>query len=543
MSPTLMPAAFLAKELRVLGPVWLVAAASMAITIATGADLEWGMLAYLVGTVALGALSIGHEYAHHTLPVLLVQPVSRSQILASKLGLLLLLLVTLSTIGWLMLYDPAVGPGGHAAHVWAGLIVALTLPLGLLVAPCVTLLARNLTAGVILTLAVPLLLWLAGEFWRSLSLGFGTVATDFERPRLLLTWGIVATATVAALLVYPLFARAQVAGDGGGVSLPMRGSVSVSRRRSHPLAALARKELRLQSMPLAVAGLFALTWTALSLMDADRLIAAESFRGMAHLYLVMIAMLAGAQACAEERASGTHVFDLLHPVSPSTKWVVKAGHALTAALVLGLGLITLLDRAMPLMTPDAFTAYRDGYPEPGMFFPFYGLHLFSAGAQGSPYSVALAPPVPPSSVYVSVTLLLAVVSLYASSLCGAGLRAFLLALPLTYVLSWLQERAVWFGLSQWHASEDRADRAWRMGLLSEQPVSTFWTSEPVIHALATFATALFLCLCLALAHRNYRSLQQSPRRIAVQVVGLCAFAGVGSLVVMGTSWLWFWVRA
>src|SRR5688572_20547112 len=95
------------KELRALLPWWgAVVVAIFACgqagrlnTMSLG-DLQavWsaGLLAFVAGSVALGAMSIGHEYTYRTLPALLAQPISRARLLGTKLAVLALLLAGLS---------------------------------------------------------------------------------------------------------------------------------------------------------------------------------------------------------------------------------------------------------------------------------------------------------------------------------------------------------------------------------------------------------------------------------------------------------------
>ena len=73
------------KEIRALLPLWLGCVALVWIS-AVG-DRFWfraGFLAYLLGSAALGALSIGHEYTNRTLSLLLSLPVSRRRMFAMK---------------------------------------------------------------------------------------------------------------------------------------------------------------------------------------------------------------------------------------------------------------------------------------------------------------------------------------------------------------------------------------------------------------------------------------------------------------------------
>src|SRR6185295_7486037 len=57
-----------------------------------------GVFAYFLGIAGLGALSIGHEYSHRTLGMLLAQPARRQHILLVKLGVLAGMLLTVSAV-------------------------------------------------------------------------------------------------------------------------------------------------------------------------------------------------------------------------------------------------------------------------------------------------------------------------------------------------------------------------------------------------------------------------------------------------------------
>src|SRR6185295_10870564 len=75
----------LAKEIRALLPLWL---GCVVLVWAGGlGDSFWfrvGFIAYLVGSAALGALSVGQEYTNGTLPMLLSLPISRRRMFAMK---------------------------------------------------------------------------------------------------------------------------------------------------------------------------------------------------------------------------------------------------------------------------------------------------------------------------------------------------------------------------------------------------------------------------------------------------------------------------
>ena len=64
------------------------------------------MLAYVLGSVALGALSIGHEYTNRTLTLLLSLPADRRRLYLVKLGVLIPMLLTLGALAFGLLFNP-----------------------------------------------------------------------------------------------------------------------------------------------------------------------------------------------------------------------------------------------------------------------------------------------------------------------------------------------------------------------------------------------------------------------------------------------------
>ena len=74
---------------------------------------------YFLGSIALGALSMGHEYSGGTLTLLLSQPRRREYLFLLKMGVLALLLLVLSAVARIALFS-APGPDGlPAVLAWA----------------------------------------------------------------------------------------------------------------------------------------------------------------------------------------------------------------------------------------------------------------------------------------------------------------------------------------------------------------------------------------------------------------------------------------
>ena len=117
------------KELRALFVPWLLILSAVIMAgLADGALLA---PITVIGVVSLGAWSIGHEYTHRTLPLLLSQPVVRGEVLAGKLlglfvSLSLSMLMGFAASGAVILGVTQPNVGGGAL---AGLVIGLTLAL------------------------------------------------------------------------------------------------------------------------------------------------------------------------------------------------------------------------------------------------------------------------------------------------------------------------------------------------------------------------------------------------------------------------------
>src|SRR4051812_43220443 len=87
------------KDLRALLPLWAACIATMiGGRLAGGEYLDFSIVGYLLGSAAIGAWSIGHEYAHRTLGTLLTLPVPRWRIWLWKLEVTAPLLLSLNMI-------------------------------------------------------------------------------------------------------------------------------------------------------------------------------------------------------------------------------------------------------------------------------------------------------------------------------------------------------------------------------------------------------------------------------------------------------------
>ena len=88
------------KEVRALLPTWVACAAAMSVAALVAVEPfgRWGVFAYVWGSIQLAALSIGHEYTHGTLPLLLTLPSNRPRLLLAKLSAVLPMLAALFVV-------------------------------------------------------------------------------------------------------------------------------------------------------------------------------------------------------------------------------------------------------------------------------------------------------------------------------------------------------------------------------------------------------------------------------------------------------------
>ena len=85
------------KEGRALLPTFIATAAAVSLGPLLGMPgAALVLIAFCWGVVALGAHSIGHEYAHRTLPLLLGQPRRRGRMLAAKAVVLVPMVLALT---------------------------------------------------------------------------------------------------------------------------------------------------------------------------------------------------------------------------------------------------------------------------------------------------------------------------------------------------------------------------------------------------------------------------------------------------------------
>ncbi len=315
--------AFVAKELRLLLPAYVMALLLAVVPVWTlpGSDQNAATLAlypFWLGVSFLGLSCFGREFTLRTFPLLLVQPRERATIWRTKVSVLaaatgsVFLAWFLSCAAFGGAGDPwreALGIGAAAAVVtFAGGLWS-------------TLLLRQITAA----------------FWFTLLIPGAILMFTRDAPKAVIFAALGAYAVAGFWWARRQFLHAQdVAWTGGIISFPAwRGasdSAGSALRRYRPLAALFWKELQLHQV-----GLLGMAWLFLVHLGviwlrkagADHLsptleVALQVFGG---LWLV-VPLLAGSPAVAEERKLGTLEGHLCLPVSSRIQLALKLAVAL-----------------------------------------------------------------------------------------------------------------------------------------------------------------------------------------------------------------------
>jgi hypothetical protein len=497
------------KEIRALLPVW---AAAMAIAVSVlllpddRSQSGWWWAGFLVSRlapyvfmltpVALGAFAMGHEFSHRTWPMLLSQPMTRSRLLAVRMSVLVAMIGSVTVCSGLALR--------HAdARAWArysAMVVEegtfppeVIIPLigGLLVAPWITLVARSAIAGMIAVLVGPGLLYAGSLILARLVYGpltsadraVSAAASAFTQASW--RWGMVCLAAVAGWGLWHSFLRAEaVERTSATINAWRFRRVTLSdwvSRRGTVIGSLVAKELRLQVPTFAVAGLFAIVW-GVSLSVPDRL--PSLFSTYQVLFGMLLALLAGSVATAEERQFGTIASQLLLPQAAWRQWTVKLVVVFGVVAALSVGLNLLLGAASPEdIRSHLRLAFRGEVPE-----------LLGALA------------------------LVTTVAFYVSSFTSGGLRALVLAgaggVAMIYMV---QTAAVLIRAFLFETGLFSTLRATRANL---ELITRLQIAIVVVTAL----------IALGYAFRNHRFSDIGPRRIGAQVATMYVWL-VGSLVI------------
>ena len=493
------------KELRALLPMW--AAVMVGLALSGAYSRLFGgnpaLLVFVLGAFALGALSIGHEYSAGTLATLLALPVSRTRLLAAKLAAVVTLLFPLAVVMSFL----TVATSGSAGAGLLTIVVVLPLAFGLLVAPWMSILAKGPLGGVVFTAA--LLVGVVAGLSLSQHL-FGD--TDGVR---LIRQPFFVVCLVGAILGWRAFTRLEAI-DGARdfrVSARSKAHSNVASAARRPaLLALAMKELQLQQMTFIVAALsFVSIMTFVWLEQAHYAFAGGLPYPLSMLHQIVVPILAGALASAEERGLGTLDWQALQPIAAWKQWAIKIGIAIALAVLLGAAGL----RFVLWINPSADLA---------VFGRSAGADLWRGGELSATIAIGLA-----------------LVSTYVSSFSTSGLRATITAVPViggllllgTVVFAALGSRSPVPMLGNillpiaWHLHRGRFT-------IAEQ--ARAWWLVPGVAALAAGAAAWLL---LRFGLTNHRASRPDIRSLVRQAAAIGLWAVMSTVAITATS-AWYW---
>jgi hypothetical protein len=464
----------IAKELRALLPAWGACAAVLLACAGVPQLRAFGAPAYFVGASAVGAFSVGHEYTHRTLHVLLSQPISRHRIIFTKLGVLAALLAAL-----LALASATVGfKSGDAlfgrAFLWLPVLAAL------FISPWLTLAVRSPVGGTVFTVAIVGMLLTLGDWIGVARYGYTREVDAF---RISLLWqSMTVLCAVGAVMTVAMFGRLEaIDGRGAHVDLAPRArtvSPGLTRRRAGWL--LLRKELRIQQLAFAIAAVY-VAWYVILVLTGHRVRLDDVVFILTTLYAALTAIVIGSLASAEERQMRTLDANLLLPISAARQWQIKAGTALVLTLLLAFALPVATLALLPL--------------EP------------AAGVRVNHPLLAIKT----NLALLSLTAL----SLYVSSLCASGLWALVLSIPSAFAV-------VLFLIKLGDAVE---------AVLYSLDGRPNWRVMEGAGAILVFAV---IAVVLRLASANHRSADHGRGRIAAQVA-IAAAAMTAAVALAGLA--------
>jgi hypothetical protein len=524
------------KEGRALAPILAVCSAAMAVAIVPGGAhterIGLATVAYVFGAVLLGSAAIGHEYVHGTLGTYLVWPWRRTRLLGSK-ALVLLAALAVHVSAALVVYRTTLvllpsnpGPGADMSAAFLGQLADARLwvlpPLAALcIAPALTMLCRNVLAGTIFTLAIPTTLWLAGVIVRSASVGVtSAMSKEALGPVFDTLWRILALlCVVGAPATWRVFRRLEAPGEilwSGSIARTTRFARS-SRRRRRAHVSLLFKELRLQQMTFGVAALYVGAWAALSLSPMEPDLRQHTVRWSAAVYALLMAILVGSIASAEERAMGTLAAQTLAPVAAWNQWLIKSLTATALVLVLGVGLPVILDRLHPSAAAGLTMRIADWRPYPSWYSSRIGWEVF-----------------------VVVTLY----ALHVSTLMTGGLRALLLAMPvvllslfgLSLISSW-----TFSSLFQWLGLNQMANEPYDPSIAPRWTLDEAFLRDQVARLTRLGALACLAAVLIIRGHRNHRLAGVERADARLQFVYLAACTALAAVAIGGAFPVLTWL--
>jgi ABC-type transport system involved in multi-copper enzyme maturation permease subunit len=446
-----------------------------------------GYLALGVACVVMAGSSFGNEFQHRTISLLLSQPIARSVIWREKMLVLGTgMAASVAVLLGLAISDPV------SEHVeWLPLaLIPLCAFCG---APFWTLSLRQSIAGMVSTVGAPC--GIVGVYALVvMQLGGNEPAT--------LTPAVLSLLFIYCAVIYWLgYAKFKqleaVDSPSRDLSLPagleaffVAPLTKMSSRFRGPVAALLKKEFRLQQISFLLAGLFVLIAVAGGcFVRSHPEVAAGIIGGDIFIYVLILPLIAGAISVAEEKGWGMAEWHLTLPPSALKQWSAKMLAALSTSLVLGL----LLPAAMFLVANPLFS---------------------------QPSTRTSLPPAFEILNWVLGQLLVTSVAIYAASFSKNTLRAILVAFVIL---------AAGVSAMVLMARGVELVAATLFQLLGRPHVE-----EGMMLSLLSGALALMLCLMQGFAWSNFRRSGPPALRLVFQFTVILAF-------VCQLSLTFFWV--
>jgi len=358
------------KEIRLLLPSWIVA---MLLALVQGITRPYDFyVATLLffGLTMMALTTIGRETSLNTFSLLLSQPAERIRIWQTKLSVLAVAFLTVFAV-WLAAFgiafinsnvDASDRESSYNLFITICLIATATFTGGL----WTTLLLRQIAGAFWLTLLVPAVL--AGFTAAFLAENHSDNAVIAV---LCVVLGIYSVG--GFLFARWLFFRAQDVGWSGGViALPewklfaARSGNAVSPRNRKPIYALIKKEFQLHQVSLmGAAGLLLLHIGVIVLRSHHKFArdsAGEVLTAIFWMLWLVLPVVIGATAVAEERRLGVMEGQLCLPVSRRVQFAIKAFLTFFLGTFLG-GVMPMLLEGLairfgalnPVFTPEAHT--------------------------------------------------------------------------------------------------------------------------------------------------------------------------------------------
>jgi hypothetical protein len=482
--------ALVRKEIRLLLPSWAVAMLLALPSICTRMDDGIPVVLLFFGLAMLGLSSLGRESSLNTFSQLLAQPTERLRIWKIKVSVLAVAFLAVAGVWRLAIAlsfkdygnGPADPDASEAVLVAGCLVVVATFSGGLWAA----LLLRQVAGAFWLTLLVPATL-----------AGFTAGFTSVNQPgsgvifALCITMGLYSIG--GFLFARWLFFRAQDVGwTGGIIALPelkifgARAATGEEIRRRRPLAALIKKEIQLQQVSLlGAAGLLVLHIGVVILRTFHKFprdSAGEILTTIAWMLWLVMPVLVGAMAIAEERRLGVMEGQLTLPASRRMQFGIKCFMAMFLGIFLG-GVMPCLLEAIGAST--------------GMF------RHENMGAT------------PMVAAIIGLSAWLSLAGFFASSLAKNFLQAVGFAIA-TFMFSSLVFPAFTSG---------------RMIFFDSIPLHS------MLSLVITIPTLVITMLWLAYwNYKNFRDGWQAFRRSLLVFVGMLVFVAVSSAMIYNRAW-------